>query len=106
MKIARTTTATAPTDKVAEVTSIWEQSILPALKPVAGFQGAHLLINPSTGEGLSLTFWASEQDAIAYEQSGLYKELVGKLLPFFTAPPVLKSYQVQAEASAPTAAMR
>ena len=106
MKFARTTTATVPSDKAAEITRVWEQTILPALKPVPGFQGAHLLIDPSTGEGFSLTFWASEQDAIAYEQSGLYTQLVEKLRPFFTTRPVLRSYQVTAEALSPSAAMR
>lgn len=106
MKLARTTTATVPIDKAAEITSVWEQTILPALKPVAGFQGAYLLIDPSTGEGYSLTFWASEQDAIAYEQSGLYTKLVESLRPFFTTRPILRSYQVRAEAPSPTAAIR
>ena len=106
MKFARTTTVTGSIDKIAEITSVWEQSILPALKPVAGYEGAYLLIDPSTGEGVSLTFWASEQDAIAYEKSGLYTKLVESLRPFFTTRPTLRSYQVTAEAPSPAAAIR
>lgn len=106
MKFARTTTVTAPIDKIAEVTRVYEQTILPALKPVAGFQGAYLCIDPSNGEGFSLTFWASEKDALAYERSGLYTQLVEKLRPFFTTQPTLKSYQVTAETAAQATALR
>lgn len=106
MKFARMTTVKAPIDKMVEVTRTYEQSILPALKPVTGFQSAYLCIDPSTGEGFSLTFWASEKDAIAYEQSGLYTQLLGKLRPFFTTQPILKSYQVTAEVAAPATALR
>lgn len=106
MKFARMTTVTVAIDKIAEVTRIYEQSILPALKPVTGFQGAYLCTDQSTGEGISLTFWTSEKDAIAYEQSGLYTQLVENLRPFFTSQPILKSYQVSAEAAAPATALR
>ena len=106
MKFARMTIVTAQIDKTAEVTRIYEQTILPALKPVTGFQGAYLCTDPSTGEGFSLTFWASEKDAIAYEHSGLYAQLVEKLRPFFTKQPILKSYQVTAELPFPAAALR
>jgi heme-degrading monooxygenase HmoA len=106
MKYARTTTVTIPVEKTAEFTRIYEQTILPALKPVPGFQGAYLFNDPATGEGFSLTFWASEKDATAYEQSGLYAELVEKLRPFFTTQPMLKTYQVMAEASSPVTASR
>lgn len=101
MKFARITTATVPRDKLAEFTHVYETTILPALKPVTGFQGAVMCTNESTEEGFSLTFWASEQDAIAYEQSGLYAKLIEQLRPFFTSQPILKSYQVAAEAAVP-----
>lgn len=106
MKFARMTIVTAQIDKTAEVTRIYEQTILPALKPVSGFQGAYLCIDPHSGEGFSLTFWAGEKDAIAYERSGLYTQLVEKLRPFFTTQPILKSYQVSAEAATPATALR
>lgn len=97
MKFARITTATVPIDKADEFTRVYEQNNLPALKGVRGFEGIYLLIDRSTGEGYSLTFWASKEDAMAYEQSGLYAQLVDKLRPFFTAAPTLKSYEVPVE---------
>ena len=106
MKYARTTTVKVPLEKTEEFVRLYEQTILPALKPVAGFQGAYLFNDPSTGEGFSLTFWASEKDAIAYEQSGLYTQLVEKLRPFFATQPTLKTYKVMAELPSPVTASR
>ncbi len=97
MKFARITTATVPIEKIDEFNRVYEQNNLPALKGVRGFEGIYLLIDRSTGEGFSLTFWASKEDAMAYEQSGLYTQLVDKLRPFFTTAPTLKSYEVPVE---------
>lgn len=106
MKYARMLTATVPVDKIVDVTQTYEQTIVPALKPVAGFLGAYLFTSPFTGEGFSLTFWASEKDAIAYENSGLYAQLVEKLRPFFITQPILKTYQVAMETPFPAAVLR
>ncbi len=97
MKYVRMLTAKVPVDKFAEFTRIYEESVLPTLKPVSGFQGAYLFIDPTLGEGFSLTFWASEQDALAYEQTGLYTQLLEKFRPFFATQPILKTYQVAVE---------
>ena len=106
MKFARITTATVPMDKIDEFNRVYKQNNLPALKSVPGFEGIYLLIDRSTGEGFSLTFWASEEDAMAYERSGLYAELVEKLRRFFTKPPTLRSYEVPVELPAPTLVSR
>lgn len=97
MKFARITTATVPIEKIDQFNRVYEQNNLSALKGVRGFEGIYLLIDRSTGEGFSLTFWASKEDAMAYEQSGLYAQLVDKLRPFFSTPPTLKSYEVPVE---------
>ncbi|HEX9036988.1 MAG TPA: antibiotic biosynthesis monooxygenase [Ktedonobacterales bacterium] len=97
MKFARMTTTTVPVEKADEFNRIYEQTIPPALKGVHGFEGVYLLIDRTTGEGFSLTFWASKKDALAYEQSGLYTRLVDKLRPFFTKAPILKSFEVPVE---------
>lgn len=106
MKYARMVIAPATPDSIADVTRIYEQEILPALKPVKGFQGAYLFTNAFTGEGASLTFWASEQDALTYERSGLFAELTEKLRPFLIAEPTVKRYHVSAETPFPAEALR
>ncbi|MGE5333778.1 MAG: antibiotic biosynthesis monooxygenase family protein [Nitrososphaerota archaeon] len=106
MKFARITTAKVPIEKTDEFNRIYEQNIPPALKGVRGFEGVYLLIDRSTGEGFSLTFWESKDDAMAYEQSGLYAQLVDKLRPFFITAPTLKSYEVPVELPALAAVTR
>lgn len=106
MKFARITTATVPIDKIDEFNRVYERNNLPALKSVPGFEGIYLLVDRSTGDGFSLTFWASEDDATAYERSGLYAELVEKLRPFFAKPPTLRSYEVPVELPALTLVSR
>jgi len=45
-------------------------------------------------KGYSISIWDSEEDAIANEQTGYYKEQVGKFAEFMTAPPVQEGYEV------------
>jgi heme-degrading monooxygenase HmoA len=97
MKYVRMLTGKVPIDKFPEFTRLYEQTILPTLKPVSGFLGAYLFTDPTTGEGFSLTFWRSEQDAITYEKSGLYARLLEQFRPFFATQPILKTYQVAVE---------
>jgi heme-degrading monooxygenase HmoA len=106
MKYARMITATVPIDKIAEVSRLYEQTAVPALKPITGFLGTYMFSDPITGEGFSLTFWETEKDAIAFEKTPLYAELLGKFRPFFTNQPVVKTYQVTVETPLMTTVVR
>ena len=94
---ARVTSVSVQPDKVAETTRIYNESILPAIKAAGGNRGVFLLIDPTTGKGLSVTLWESEADGQAYDTSGTYREQVGKVSPFFSAPPSLATYEVAAQ---------
>ena len=60
-----------------------------------GYRSNYLLEAVDTpGEGISMTAWDSREDAEAYEQSGVYQELVGKFGQYFVGPPELKTYEV------------
>ena len=48
-----------------------------------------------TDDYISITEWATKNDADVYDNSGLYKKLVGKLGDFFTKEPELKTYTVE-----------
>lgn len=91
---ARVTTLSIDPSKTGEATQIYQNSILPALQAQQGFKGAYLLVNPTTGKGVSLTLWANEADGQAYESSGSYREQVAKAAALFTAPPTLDTYDV------------
>ncbi len=91
---ARLTIVQMQVDKVDEASKLYEESVVPAAKSQQGYQGAYLLVDRKTGEGVSITFWNSEEDASANEQSGYYQEQVGKFKDIFTATPVREGYEV------------
>lgn len=93
---ARVTTVTVQLDKVAEVTRIFNESIIPAVKAASGNHGIFLLINPATGSGFSMSLWHSEADVQAYVSSSGYREQIAKVSQFFAAPPSLANYEVAA----------
>ena len=62
--------------------------MVPTAKTQKGFEGIMLCTDRKTGKGYPISIWESEEDAIAKEQSGYYKEQVGKFAEYMTAPPV------------------
>lgn len=93
---ARTTTVMIDPTKIAEATRIYQDGIIPAIRGLQGFQGAYLLVDATSGQGVSFTLWATEADGKAYESSGAYREQVAKLAALFTSPPSLATYDVAA----------
>ena len=94
---ARVTTVSVQPDKVAETTRIYNESILPAVKAANGNRGVLLLIDQSSGKALSITLWNSQAEGDTYDSSGTYREQVGKISSFFSAPPSLATYEVGAQ---------
>lgn len=94
---ARVTNVSVQPDKVAETIRIYNENILPAIKAASGNRGVYLLIDAASGKGVSITFWDSKADGDTYDSSGTYREQVGKVAPFFSAPPTLATYDVAAQ---------
>src|SRR5210317_1424576 len=95
---ARFTIVQVDADKVNEVIKLYEDSVVPAAKSQKVYRGAYMFTDRKTGKGYSISLWDSEEDAIANEQSGYYKEQVGKFAELFTAPPVQEGYEVSVQA--------
>ena len=95
---ARFTIVEVNVDKIDELIKLFEDSIVPAAKSQKGYQGAYLFNDRKTGKGCVISLWDSEEDAVANEQSGYYKEQVGKAAEFFTGPPVREGYEVSVKA--------
>ncbi|GJQ21375.1 MAG: hypothetical protein HBSIN02_17300 [Bacteroidia bacterium] len=72
-------------EKKDEYHSLYVKEIIPALQAAKGCLHAYLIM-PSRGnrESLSVTIWDSRENAAAYEQSGLFAELVAKVKHTFT----------------------
>lgn len=76
-----------------EVVRIYRDSVLPAAREQEGFMGA-LLLTDSTGIGISITLWETEEDREAGEASGFYKEQINKFADHLVETPVRKHYDV------------
>lgn len=71
--------------KVEEFGKIYEREILPALRSVKGCRYAFMTKGTQDQtEALSLTIWDSKEDAINYESSELFNNLIDKLKDTFS----------------------
>jgi heme-degrading monooxygenase HmoA len=82
---------------VAEAVRIYRHEVVPSAKEERGFRGALLLMDPPTGEGISISLWASEEDMHASEVSGFYHKKLTKLDKMFISTPVRKHYEVSVQ---------
>jgi len=74
-------------DKIFEFERVYERSIIPELQKTRGCVYAGLVQSlEDQSEGMSLTLWETQADALAYEQSGAYAQLLDKSRPFFSNP--------------------
>ncbi len=94
---ARLTIVQTKADKMDEAVKVAKESVIPAAKSQKGFIGAHLLTEPN-GKGVFISFWDTEEDAIATEKSGYYQEQLAKFKDLFAAPPVHEGYNVAFQA--------
>lgn len=83
-------------EAIAEVKEIYRQDIAPVVKQQKGNLGI-LLLEPvdKADDFVSVSRWSSKADADAYDNTGLYKSLIGRLSGFFTKEPVLRSYEAE-----------
>ena len=94
---ARLTIVQVQMDKIDESIKIFGEGVVPAATSQKGSRGIYMLTDRKTGKGVALSFWDSEEDAIANEQSGYYQEQVGKFASFLTAAPVREGYEVSVQ---------
>ena len=91
---ARLTIVQVNINKMDENIKLYKETVIPTGKSLKGYREAYYLTDRKTGKCISIGFWDSEEDAIASEQSGFYKEQLSKFKDLFTAPPVREGYEV------------
>ena len=94
---ARLTTGQVKKDKLDEFLKVYRESIIPAAETQKGIGGDYCLTNRETGRFVIISFWDSEEEAIANEQSGYYQEQVDKIKHLLTELPIHERYEVSAE---------
>jgi heme-degrading monooxygenase HmoA len=76
---ARMTRSRVAPATVDEAIGIVETAILPAAREQPGYQGYIHLVDRATGEGVSITLWASADEMRAGETSPYYRDQIGKV---------------------------
>ena len=97
---ARVTTIQASPGKLDALVRVYEKTVLPAAQAQLGFRGTYLLTDRGGGKCVAVTFWETEDDALANEASGYYQEQVDKVQHLLTAPPVREGYEVAVQDTA------
>ncbi|WP_207512972.1 antibiotic biosynthesis monooxygenase family protein [Longitalea luteola] len=79
-----------------EAKRLYNEQVVPVVRKQKGNLDCRLL-EPieKTDDYISMTTWASQQDADAYHTSGVYRELVEKVRKDFAREPVLKVYSTE-----------
>lgn len=91
---ARITSAQIDPKNIEQFKKIYEESVIPAAKKQKGFRGISLMVNLETGDGLSIGYWDSEEDAVATEKNLFYQEHIAKFIPFYVKHPIRDGYEV------------
>ena len=91
---ARVTSAQTDPKNIEQVRKIYAESVVPAAKKQKGFRAISLMINLETGDVLSISYWNSEEDAVATEKNLYYQEQVAKFIPFYNRDPIREGYEV------------
>ncbi len=91
---ARSTTANIHERKIDEAIRFYSENIIPMAKSQKGFLSAYLLIDRKRTKGVSITFWDSEEDAIANERNGYYVAQLTKFIEYLAGAPVAEGYEV------------
>ncbi len=73
--------------KVEEGIHIIEKEVVPVLKEQKGFKGQLFLTRPDSEKAVSINFWETEDDLVAFEAAPMYRELMGKLAGVLAGPP-------------------
>lgn len=91
---ARVTSAEIFKEKIDQFIAIYEECVVPAAKKQKGFKGIHLMVDRETGNGMAISYWESEEDALANEKNRYYQEQVARFITFFAQQPIREGYEV------------
>ena len=83
-------------EKIDEAKKIYHNELAPVVKRQPGNFDCRLLEPVDISDDyISMTVWDNEEDADAYQASGIYKELVDKVRALYSENPVLKVYTTE-----------
>ena len=81
-------------DKLKDLKKFYNEVAIPTLKKQKGNLDCKLLEPVDKKEDyISMTTWEKKENADAYHNTGVYKNLVDQVRPFFSKEPVLRVYE-------------
>ena len=83
---ARVLSARMAPEQLESLTRLMEEQVLPEVRVQPGFEGALGLVDPSTGQGMVITFWATPEDLAAGEASGFVGRQIATVAPYLREP--------------------
>ena len=94
--IVRLTFCKFSPDSIEQARTIYYNEIVPVAKAQRGNLGIRLIAPVDKSDDfISISEWATQEDADLYENSGVYESLVAKLADFLASQPVLKTYMAE-----------
>ena len=100
---ARMTIIQVEPEKIDDAVRIYRKSVVPEAKKQKGYRGACVLVDPKSGKCISVTFWRTEKDAVANEESLYYQEQLVKFLNLLAGPMIREGYEVRVHSMEPQA---
>ena len=92
---ARVTTTQFSPYRLDEGIGIVRDNTLPAAQQQTGFKGYLMLVDRSTGKGLTITLWEEEADReITGPNSEYYRDAIGKIVPLLTDAPTVEDLEI------------
>ncbi len=83
--------------KEDEAIQLYQESVVPAAQQQQGFKGLLQLVDRTSGKGISITLWETEDQMLAGETSGYYQEQLAKFRHYLAASPVREAYEVSVQ---------
>lgn len=83
-------------DKIDEAVRIFENDVVPSVKPFPGLQHFYLLTDAETGKGYTIGVFETEEAASAFFSSGVFQQQISKIREVFAGPPPMReSFEVR-----------
>ena len=94
---SRVVTLQVQMGKMDELSSIFQNEIVPIVKPVAGFLSLTLLIDRKTYKAMMISVWETEAAMKATETSGFFQTQMQKFSSTIMGMPVREAFEVGAQ---------
>ena len=92
---ARVTTTQFSPYRMDEAIHLVRERVLPAVQQETGFKGYLMLVDRSTGKGITITLWEEEADReVTGPSSSYYREAIGHVVPLLEAAPLVEDLEI------------